>query len=48
MLAWHTQTDNPKTTFLVHGEEASMHAFAKKLKNTRVDMPALGQGYDLE
>jgi metallo-beta-lactamase family protein len=48
LLAWHAQTGNPKTTFLVHGEGGSMHAFAKKLKNTRVEMPALGQGYDLE
>lgn len=25
LLAWHQQTGNPKTTFLVHGEEKSMH-----------------------
>ena len=47
LLAWHQQTGNPKTTFLVHGEEESMHAFAKKLKNTRVEMPVLHQVYTL-
>jgi len=47
LLAWHKSTCNPKTTFLVHGEEESMRAFAKKLKNTHVEMPALHQTYDL-
>jgi len=47
LLAWHESTGNPKTTFLVHGEEKSMHAFAKKLKNTQVEMPALHQSYNL-
>jgi len=47
LLAWHQHTGNPKTTFLVHGEEESMQAFAKKLKNTKVEMPALHQSYDL-
>ena len=47
LLAWHQQTGVPKTTFLVHGEEESMHAFAKKLKNTQVEMPALHQEFTL-
>jgi len=47
LLAWHQQTGNPKTTFLVHGEGKSMHAFARKLKNTHVEMPALHQVYTL-
>lgn len=47
LLAWHQQTGDPKTTFLVHGEEESMHAFAKKLKNTKVEMPALHQEFTL-
>jgi len=47
LLAWHEHTSNPKTTFLVHGEEESMHTFAKKLKNTHVEMPALHQVYTL-
>jgi len=47
LLAWHQHAGNPKTTFLVHGEEKSMHAFANKLKNTQVEMPALHQVYTL-
>jgi len=47
LLTWHQQTGNPTTTFLVHGEEESMHAFAKKLKNTQVEMPVLHQEYIL-
>lgn len=47
LLAWYQQTGDPKTTFLVHGEEESMHAFAKKLSNTKVKMPALHQEFTL-
>jgi len=47
LLAWHQQTGNPETTFLVHGEPDSMHTFAGKLKQTRVVMPEKGQGFDL-
>jgi len=47
LLAWHAQTGEPKTTFLVHGEEESMHTFAKKLKNTQVEMPRLHQAFTL-
>ncbi len=47
LLAWHAQTGNPKTTFLVHGEEKSMHAFAGKLHNMRVEMPELHQSFTL-
>jgi len=47
LLAWHKQTGKPKTTFLVHGEEDSMHTFAKKLKDTKVEMPTLGQEFTL-
>jgi metallo-beta-lactamase family protein len=47
LLAWHSHTGNPKTTFLVHGEEESMQAFAKKLTNTRVEMPRLNQSVTL-
>jgi metallo-beta-lactamase family protein len=47
LLAWHQKTGNPKTTYLVHGEEESMQVFAKKLKNTHVEMPTLHQSYDL-
>jgi metallo-beta-lactamase family protein len=48
LLAWHQQTGNPKTTFLVHGEKDVMPIFAKKLKNTHVEMPELHQKYNLD
>ncbi|HHJ34527.1 MAG TPA: MBL fold metallo-hydrolase [Gammaproteobacteria bacterium] len=48
LLAWHKHTGNPETTFLVHGEPRSMQAFAKKLKNTRVEMPAKDQSFNLK
>lgn len=47
LLAWHQQTGNPKTTFLVHGEQRSMHAFARKLAGTTVEMPGLHAVYQL-
>ena len=47
LLAWHQQTGKPKPTFLVHGEKDSMHSFARKLKNTQVEMPVLHQTYDI-
>ncbi len=47
LLAWHQQTGNPKTTFLVHGEEESMRSFSSKLKNTRVEMPELHEEFKL-
>ena len=47
LLAWHGRTGNPATTLLVHGEPDSMQGFAKKLNNTRVIMPELGQEFEL-
>ncbi len=47
LLAWHQQTGDPETTFLIHGEEKSMKVFAHKLKNTHVEMPELHQKYTL-
>lgn len=47
LLHWHQHTGNPKTTFLVHGEENSMQTFARKLKDTHIEMPGLGQVYPL-
>ena len=47
LLAWHQQTGNPETTFLVHGEPDSMRTFAAKLKDTGVVMPDKGQSFDL-
>jgi len=46
-LAWHAKTGKPKTTFLVHGEERSMHALAKMLNQTKVNMPKLHQSFEL-
>ena len=47
LLAWHEKTGNPKTTFLVHGEQSSMDAFSNKLSNTHVVMPQLNDSYEL-
>ena len=47
LLAWYSKTGNPKTTFLVHGEEKSMKTFATKLTGTQVKMPKLGEEYAL-
>jgi metallo-beta-lactamase family protein len=47
LLDWHSHTGNPKTTFLVHGEEQSMQALAKKLDKTQIEMPRLHQAFTL-
>jgi metallo-beta-lactamase family protein len=47
LLAWQRHTDKPDITFLTHGEPDSMQAFARLLKNTHVEMPALHQHFDL-
>jgi metallo-beta-lactamase family protein len=47
LLSWHEKTGNPKTTFLVHGEEESMQAIAGMLNHTRVEMPEQDQVYEL-
>ncbi len=46
LLAWRKRV-NPKRTFLVHGEEASMRAFAEKLDGAPLEMPVMGQVYEL-
>jgi len=46
LLAWHAQAAAPRT-FLVHGDERAMQAFAQRLKGTRVEMPALHQQFEL-
>jgi len=48
LLAWQRQTGHPETTFLVHGEDHGMHAFASKLENTEVEMPELHQVFTLQ
>ena len=34
-------------TFLVHGEEEVMRQFGTLLENTQVEMPEIGQSFDL-
>ncbi len=46
LLRWHTQAA-PQRTFLVHGEEETMRQFAGALRETRVELPALHQSFDL-
>jgi metallo-beta-lactamase family protein len=46
LLRWHGHTGAART-FLTHGEEATMRAFAAQLGKTQVEMPALDQHFDL-
>jgi metallo-beta-lactamase family protein len=46
LLEWHRQV-RPERTFLVHGEEDVMQAFAALLRDTRVEMPEFGQIVDI-
>ena len=47
LLAWHRQIGTPTRTFLVHGDEDAMQHFATLLKDTQVEMPMLGQSFEL-
>ena len=47
LYAWHAKTGNPHTTYLVHGEEDVMQAFAKRLTHTDVVMPKLHAEFPL-
>lgn len=46
LLAWHARTGDPQRTFLVHGEEAAMAAFAARLPKG-AQMPRLHDTYPL-
>jgi metallo-beta-lactamase family protein len=46
LLAWHAHT-GAKRTFLVHGEETTMHTFATHLSDTHVELPATGETVEL-
>ena len=46
LVAWRART-YAKRTFLTHGEEAVMRTFADKLDGAAVEMPTLGQSYEL-
>ncbi|HHM05114.1 MAG TPA: MBL fold metallo-hydrolase [Gammaproteobacteria bacterium] len=47
LLTWHGQAGSPGRTFLVHGEDKAMRAFAARLHRTEVVMPALNEVYEL-
>jgi metallo-beta-lactamase family protein len=46
LIAWHRHAAAPRT-FLTHGEAGTMEKFAAKLAGTKVEMPTLGQSFDL-
>jgi metallo-beta-lactamase family protein len=46
LLAWHRRVGAPRT-FLVHGEEEVMRQFGALIENTQVEMPTLGQIFEL-
>ncbi len=46
LIAWHART-NARRTFLTHGEEPDMRAFAAKRGGAAVEMPTMGQSYEL-
>ena len=46
LLKWHGHTVAART-FLTHGEEDVMQAFASRLSKTQVQMPTPNQSFDL-
>jgi metallo-beta-lactamase family protein len=46
LLRWRRRTNAP-LTFLTHGEERAMLTFVEKLAGEKVEMPKLGQEYEL-
>jgi len=47
LLAWHGRISGVARTFLVHGEQQTMGQFAALLKNTKVEMPALNEEFEI-
>ena len=47
LLDWYGHTGEPGLTVLVHGEEESMEAFARKLGKARVVMPEVNDRIEL-
>jgi len=47
LFAWRNAIANVRTTFLVHGEMGTMQAFAKLLTDSRVELPAPNQAFEL-
>ncbi|MGK0272095.1 MAG: metallo-beta-lactamase family protein [Cocleimonas sp.] len=46
LLAWHEAISKPQTTYLVHGEEKSMKAFAPLLQGTEVKIAKRDEVYE--
>ena len=46
LVAWHSETA-ARSTFLVHGEEATMRSLAPLLAGTRVELPEPHQSFEL-
>jgi len=46
LLLWH-RSIAPERTFLVHGEQGVMQQFAAQLQQTRAEMPAQGEVFEL-
>jgi metallo-beta-lactamase family protein len=46
LLKWHEHTGAART-FLTHGEQDAMQAFASRLGKANVEMPTLNQHFDL-
>lgn len=47
LLGWRNAISGVKTTFLVHGEMPTMQTFAKLLTDSRVELPAPGQAFEI-
>ncbi|MBV1929455.1 MAG: MBL fold metallo-hydrolase, partial [Gammaproteobacteria bacterium] len=47
LLAWHKQAGSSARTFLVHGEQRAMEAFAAQLDSADVTLPEAGSEYEL-
>ncbi|QOZ28511.1 MBL fold metallo-hydrolase RNA specificity domain-containing protein [Bradyrhizobium sp. CCBAU 51753] len=47
LLAWRRMIDGCEATFLVHGEEPAMLGLAAHLERQRVELPRLGDVFDL-
>jgi len=47
LLAWQNRVAGCERTFLVHGEEPAMKELAAHLRGCRVEMPQLGQAFEL-
>ncbi|MGY3530044.1 MBL fold metallo-hydrolase RNA specificity domain-containing protein [Bradyrhizobium sp. USDA 4452] len=47
LLVWRRAIEGCEATFLVHGEEPAMQALAAHLEDQRVELPRLGDVFDL-